>query len=282
VYSTVPKNKVAFALYHRIRRAILRGETFRVYVCIPTFPAGNVNEITTRYIIKWVYKTINRKKTSLLQLLAAEFPHVALDEYISFYSLRTWDRTDACVGDEYLTEQVYIHSKLMIVDDLVAIIGSANINDRSMRGSRDSELSVVIQDKLLVPNDMNGVSVLVGKAVLALRLRLWRSHLGLKAGEPDSLISDPVAARTYHGIWRHLADTNTSIYCDCFVGIPENSRRLADYLHKAQPRDGARLSDLAQSIKGLVVRFPNEFLIDETNSRTIFHKEYFIDTNVFV
>jgi phospholipase D1/2 len=31
-----------------------------------------------------------------------------------------------------VTEQVYIHAKLMIVDDRVAIIGSANINDRSM------------------------------------------------------------------------------------------------------------------------------------------------------
>ena len=30
-----------------------------------------------------------------------------------------------------ITEIVYVHSKLMIVDDLQAIIGSANINDRS-------------------------------------------------------------------------------------------------------------------------------------------------------
>ena len=30
-----------------------------------------------------------------------------------------------------VTEMVYIHSKLMIVDDCKMIIGSANINDRS-------------------------------------------------------------------------------------------------------------------------------------------------------
>ena len=30
----------------------------------------------------------------------------------------------------------------MIVDDEVVIIGSANINDRSMLGSRDSEIAV--------------------------------------------------------------------------------------------------------------------------------------------
>ena len=39
-----------------------------------------------------------------------------------------------------VTELVYIHSKLMIVDDRLVICGSANINDRSMLGSRDSEV----------------------------------------------------------------------------------------------------------------------------------------------
>lgn len=36
--------------------------------------------------------------------------------------------------------QVYVHSKLMIIDDRAAIIGSSNINDRSLLGSRDSEV----------------------------------------------------------------------------------------------------------------------------------------------
>jgi phospholipase D1/2 len=36
--------------------------------------------------------------------------------------------------------QIYVHSKLMIIDDCVTLIGSANINDRSLLGSRDSEV----------------------------------------------------------------------------------------------------------------------------------------------
>jgi phosphatidylserine/phosphatidylglycerophosphate/cardiolipin synthase-like enzyme len=36
--------------------------------------------------------------------------------------------------------QIYVHSKLMIIDDRMALIGSANINDRSLLGSRDSEV----------------------------------------------------------------------------------------------------------------------------------------------
>lgn len=34
--------------------------------------------------------------------------------------------------DKPVTEQIYVHAKMMIVDDRVCIIGSANINDRSM------------------------------------------------------------------------------------------------------------------------------------------------------
>ena len=33
----------------------------------------------------------------------------------------------------------------MIVDDMVTIIGSANINDRSLLGNRDSELAIIVQ-----------------------------------------------------------------------------------------------------------------------------------------
>jgi phosphatidylserine/phosphatidylglycerophosphate/cardiolipin synthase-like enzyme len=37
-------------------------------------------------------------------------------------------------------EQIYVHGKLMIVDDRAIICGSANINDRSMLGNTDSEV----------------------------------------------------------------------------------------------------------------------------------------------
>jgi phospholipase D1/2 len=40
-----------------------------------------------------------------------------------------------------LTEQLYVHTKVIVVDDERAIVGSANINDRSLMGDRDSEIS---------------------------------------------------------------------------------------------------------------------------------------------
>ncbi len=43
----------------------------------------------------------------------------------------------------------------MIVDDRYVIIGSANINDRSMLGIRDSEIACWINDKVYIPSKMN-------------------------------------------------------------------------------------------------------------------------------
>jgi phospholipase D1/2 len=37
---------------------------------------------------------------------------------------------------------IYVHSKGMIVDDEYVLIGSANINQRSMDGSRDTEIAM--------------------------------------------------------------------------------------------------------------------------------------------
>jgi len=37
---------------------------------------------------------------------------------------------------------IYVHSKGMIVDDEYVIIGSANINQRSMEGTRDTEIAM--------------------------------------------------------------------------------------------------------------------------------------------
>ena len=88
-------------------------------------------------------------------------------QYITFYGLRTHDS----LGGELVTELVYIHSKLMIVDDRSIICGSANINDRSMLGKRDSELAVLIEDTEMIPSRMNGEEYMAGK--LGYGLREW-------------------------------------------------------------------------------------------------------------
>ena len=43
---------------------------------------------------------------------------------------------------ESLRSPIYVHSKMMIVDDTYILVGSANINQRSMAGTRDTEMAI--------------------------------------------------------------------------------------------------------------------------------------------
>ncbi|CAF3448091.1 unnamed protein product, partial [Rotaria sp. Silwood2] len=45
-----------------------------------------------------------------------------------------------------VTEIIYIHSKIMIIDDCMAIYCSTNINDPSLVGNRDSEFFIIVND----------------------------------------------------------------------------------------------------------------------------------------
>ena len=61
--------------------------------------------------------------------------------YISICSLRNHGELLGTL----VTELIYIHSKLLIVDDRLVICGSANINDRSFLGNRDSEVKTNVR-----------------------------------------------------------------------------------------------------------------------------------------
>ncbi|CUG11121.1 phospholipase D, putative [Bodo saltans] len=54
------------------------------------------------------------------------------------------------IGDK--SYPIYVHSKVMIVDDAVCAIGSANINDRSMLPFRDTEMAAIIISKVVASN----------------------------------------------------------------------------------------------------------------------------------
>lgn len=101
---------------------------------------GGIDEFgaaTVRALMHWQYRTISRERTSILDNLNTLLGPKTQD-YISFYGLRSYGRLfeDGPIA----TSQIYVHSKLMIVDDRIAVIGSSNINDRSLLGSRDSEV----------------------------------------------------------------------------------------------------------------------------------------------
>ncbi|PKY56906.1 phospholipase D/nuclease [Rhizophagus irregularis] len=89
----------------------------------------------------------------------------------------------------FVTEEIYIHSKLMIVDDRFVICGSANINDRSQVGSRDSEIAIIVEDKKYVNSRMNGVEYQASKFAYTLRSTLFKEHLGLCEPQDHSSVT---------------------------------------------------------------------------------------------
>ncbi len=89
------------------------------------------------------------------------------------------------------SQQVYVHSKLMIVDDCYATIGSMNINKRS--ATTDSELGVAVVDEDTLTGAMDGEKVTVCRFAHELRVKLWAEHLRV----PNHLLRDPIAALQY-------------------------------------------------------------------------------------
>ncbi|GCB78278.1 hypothetical protein scyTo_0018583, partial [Scyliorhinus torazame] len=82
-------------------------------------------------------------------------------------------RTHVELNGRLVTELIYVHSKMLIADDNTVIIGSSNINDRSMLGKRDSEVAVIMEDTELVSSVMDGEVYKAGQFALQLRLHCF-------------------------------------------------------------------------------------------------------------
>ncbi|KAJ3676119.1 hypothetical protein LUZ60_003531 [Juncus effusus] len=304
------KNRVLEALYRRIMRAHNENKCFRVILVIPLLPGfqGGIDDggaASVRAIMHWQYRTICRGSNSILHNLYTKMGNKA-QNYISFYGLRTYGNLSD--SGALVTNQIYVHSKLMIVDDRIALIGSANINDRSLLGSRDSEIGVLIEDKEFVDSQMDGKQWKAGKFTLSLRLSLWCEHLGLRAGEMSQII-DPVDDTTYKNIWMETAKTNTMVYQDVFSCVPNDlicSRyAFRQSINQLKEKIGHNTIDLGvapgkleankngeiinfinpieklQSIKGHIVCFPLEFMSQEDLRPFFGESEFYVAPHVF-
>jgi phosphatidylserine/phosphatidylglycerophosphate/cardiolipin synthase-like enzyme len=88
---------------------------------------------------------------------------------------------------------IYVHAKVVVIDDEIALIGSDNLNRRSW--THDSELSIAVLDEerdQRAPLDPRGQGAGARRFARDLRLRLAQEHLGISRDEPALL--DPVEA----------------------------------------------------------------------------------------
>ncbi|KAI8066534.1 hypothetical protein BC940DRAFT_302391 [Gongronella butleri] len=392
------QNKIGQAIVARIRRAYLEQKKFRVVVLMPLAPSfegdfanTSPRSMALRSVAHYQYQSISRGGQSILETLQKE--NIPAEEYIGFYSLRTWSKlkkatsstvnspmasgilsdpsspSSAAMGTsdvsrnnsldgqvmlngtgarlkpkkpskirnsvgslatirsgyssggedttlgglggtgsgtggaqrqrsrsnsedwekeswkdgrmDYVTEQIYIHSKLMIVDDRVVVCGSANLNDRSQLGNRDSEIAVVVEDTDMVTSRMDGKEYQAGRYALTLRMHLYKEHLGfladrpgLNASDADAMVMDPLDDNFMNNCWDRIAETNTNIYRRVFHSVPDDTVLTTDMYrnfvpsptlippgHIANPwrMSAEDVQSRLDGIEGHLVQFPTQF-----------------------
>lgn len=253
------QNLIGSAIIERIRWAILEKKKFRVFILIPLTPDGPVkHSATVRSILSYAYESLFRGKNSIVKTLEREFPDIDLNEYITINSLRTHDN----IVGKPITEQIYVHGKAIVVDDKYAIIASANLNDRSFIGYRDSELGAIVEDNAKVEITMNGVPYLADRFAFTFRMFIFREFLGLDLH--DNSVIDPISDNTYN-FWRECSSRNTIIYNEVFPNAPSNLIRkwedLKEKIHECEIKNKESISKL-KDVQGFLIDTPRDFLID--------------------
>ncbi|CAK9007785.1 Phospholipase D zeta 1 (PLDzeta1) (Phospholipase D p1) (AtPLDp1) (Phospholipase D1 PHOX and PX-containing domain protein) [Durusdinium trenchii] len=264
----VVSNRILESLYRRILRAHESKMPFRVFVVLPLLPGfeGRVAESPSiRRILYFQYRTICRGEDSLFFNLLKS--GIDPDQYICFFGLRTWQginshKGGAILGEARLaTELIYVHSKVLVVDDEACMIGSGNINDRSLSGGRDTEVSVVIEE----PQTKVGAA---GRPrfVHDYRMALFREHFG-DAADIESALLRPWEDDHFKAL-RGIAQRNTEIFDEVFKVLPRDQCRKSDQL-RAESEDKYKVInysqqdyDKLQQVQGHAVLLPLQFLND--------------------
>ena len=285
-------NEVALCLRNRIKKAYIKKENFKVFIFIPLLPGFKgepEKESTIQIILKHTYATICRNYgLSIIEGLYKDMGDKWKD-YIGFYSLRN----HGLINNVPKTELLYIHSKLMIVDDTKVLIGSANINDRSLIGKRDSEFAVLIKEqKFLIDKSTQNHFIMDGKPykgthfATSFRKSLMAEHLGLNKDDP--ILIDPVDNKLFSLI-NSRAQNNTKLYRDIFNCYPDDTFTNFKLMKEAKRKQESENPEillqnylkLKDKIIGHIVEFPLHFLKEETLGKIFFTKENMVPENNF-
>jgi phospholipase D1/2 len=184
-------NEVPDAIVKRIKEKL--NDEFHVYVIIPMFPEGVPDTIATYPIRTLERKTIEWMVQEVSKAAAARGK--IWQDYLSFYFPANWRHNNALdlnylertrrvnnKNEKYFLSRenrvtgnlryyIYVHSKMMMADDRYIILGSANVNERSMHGERDSEICIG-----LWPDSPQHIEACVNQ-LKAFRKRIWGEHL---------------------------------------------------------------------------------------------------------
>lgn len=215
-------NTVPIELCARVERAIADDEEFKVYICIPLHPEGEPTSGAVQEILRWQSRTMEMMMDRIARALHAK----VLDDkhptdYLMFFTPTKQESPDEVPSDlaapkpgsvaeksrKSLRYMIYVHSKLAIFDDEYMVVGSANINERSLNGNRDSEMCVGAFQPAFT-KEKCGDGEIEGD-VRTFRLALWAEHCGKAMPEHLRPSSDECMKAI-----RQIADENQASYIE--------------------------------------------------------------------
>ncbi|KAE9617763.1 putative phospholipase D [Lupinus albus] len=154
-------NLIPMEIALKIAEKIKANERFAVYIVIPMWPEGVPTGAATQRILFWQNKTMQMMYETIYKALVEVGLEAAFSpqDYLNFFCLGNREAVDLyanvsvsgtpppanspqAISRNSRRFMIYVHSKGMIVDDEYVILGSANINQRSMEGTRDSEIAM--------------------------------------------------------------------------------------------------------------------------------------------
>lgn len=173
----------------KIVSKIEAGERFTVYVVVPMWPEGIPESASVQAILDWQRRTMEMMYKDVVQALRANGIEEDPRNYLTFFCLgnreikkpgeyepseKPDNDSDYQRAQEARRFMIYVHAKMMIVDDEYIIVGSANINQRSMDGARDTEIAMGAYQ----PYHLSTRQPARGQ-VHGFRMSLWYEHLGM-------------------------------------------------------------------------------------------------------
>ena len=175
-------NTIPSEIAQKIVDMISENKPFKVYVVIPMCPEGDPASMAMQEMLFWQSNTIKMMYQRIGEALKEVESDTEPTDWLLFLCLGKRDGIEPYLENlskprnsmakkirKSLRFPIYVHSKMMIIDDVYAIIGSANINQRSLSGSRDTELAMGCwQPHFTTENPVGDV--------YRFRMSLWAEH----------------------------------------------------------------------------------------------------------
>ncbi|XP_038703693.1 phospholipase D delta-like [Tripterygium wilfordii] len=212
-------NLIPMELALKIASKIRANERFAVYVIVPMWPEGDPKSNTMQEILYWQSQTMQM----MYDVVAWELKSMQLldshpQDYLNFYCVGKREEipkemsanNGEKVSDSFKNQRfmIYVHAKGMVVDDEYVIVGSANINQRSMAGTKDTEIAMgsyqphhTWSERKKHPRGQ----------IYGFRMSLWSEQLGSVDEcfiEPESLKCVKTVNEIAEENWKSYADPN--------------------------------------------------------------------------